>query len=149
MRPTRMAGLLAAGALLVAGCGSEASKGGYAKGPNTQQSRSPAPAGGSGGPAQVTMSNIAFKPETLTVRVGQTISWKNEDGVPHDYRLISAGRAPRTLRTKEVGIELLPGDCLEVRSSGGGGWGPPARRLPHARQRDREQGLLQESVQGS
>src|SRR3954449_812567 len=68
-----------------------------------------------------------------------------EDGIPHDYRLISAGRAPRILRTKEVGIELLPGDCLEVRSSGGGGWGPPARRLPHARQRDREQGLLQES----
>jgi len=49
-----------------------------------------------------------------------------EDGIPHDYRLISAGRAPRILRTKEVGIELLPGDCLEVRSSGGGGWGPPA-----------------------
>src|SRR5436305_428384 len=74
-----------------------------------------------------------------------------EDGVPHDYRLISAGRAPRTLRTKEVGIQLLPGDWLEVRSSGGGGWGPPARRLPRARQRDREQGLLQESAseQGS
>src|SRR5438067_2617490 len=74
-----------------------------------------------------------------------------QDGVPHDYRLISAGRAPRTLRTKEVGIELLPGDCLEVRSSGGGGWGPPARRLPRARQRDREQGLLQQSAseQGS
>jgi len=69
-----------------------------------------------------------------------------EDGIPHDYRLISAGRAPRILRTKEVGIELLPGDCLEVCSSGGGGWGPPARRLPHARQRDREQGLLQESA---
>ncbi|MFL6815293.1 MAG: hydantoinase B/oxoprolinase family protein, partial [Bradyrhizobium sp.] len=74
-----------------------------------------------------------------------------KDGVPHDYRLISAARAPRILRTKEVGIEILPGDCLEVRSSGGGGWGPPARRLPRARQRDREQGLLQESAseQGS
>src|SRR3954465_2826008 len=67
-----------------------------------------------------------------------------EGGLPHDYRLISAGRAPRILRTKEVGVELLPGDCLEIRSSGGGGWGPPARRLPRARQRDREQGLLQE-----
>jgi N-methylhydantoinase B len=74
-----------------------------------------------------------------------------EDGVPHDYRLISAGRAPRPLRTKEVGIELRPGDCLEIRSSGGGGWGPPARRSPHAHQRDSEQGLLQENTkrQGS
>ena len=74
-----------------------------------------------------------------------------EDGVPHDYRLISADRAPRMLRTKEVGIEILPGDCLEIRSSGGGGWGPPARRSPHGRQRDSEQGLLQKSAteQGS
>ena len=74
-----------------------------------------------------------------------------EDGVPHDYRLISADRAPRMLRTKEVGIEIFPGDCFEIRSSGGGGWGPPARRSPHDRQRDSEQGLLQKSVteQGS
>jgi N-methylhydantoinase B len=71
-----------------------------------------------------------------------------EDGVPHDYRLISGGRAPRVLRTKEVGIELLPGDCLQIRSSGGGGWGAPALRSPDARRRDRERGLLQESPSG-
>src|SRR5712675_737093 len=64
-----------------------------------------------------------------------------KDGVPHDYRLISAGRAPRPLRTKEVGIELRPGDCLEIRSSGGGGWGPPEKRSAEARWRDAEQGL--------
>src|SRR5258706_11187922 len=69
-----------------------------------------------------------------------------EDGVPHAYRLISAGRAPRVLRTKEVGIEIRPNDCLEVRSSGGGGWGSPARLSPAARQRDREQGLTQDSA---
>jgi N-methylhydantoinase B len=68
-----------------------------------------------------------------------------EDGVPHDYRLISNGREPRVLRTKEVGIEIRPGDCLERRSSGGGGWGSPAARSPHARERDREQGLVEES----
>jgi N-methylhydantoinase B len=49
------------------------------------------------------------------------------------------------LRTKEVGIEIRPGDCLEIRSSGGGGWGSPAARSPHARERDREQGLVEES----
>jgi N-methylhydantoinase B len=69
-----------------------------------------------------------------------------EDGVPHDYRLTSAGRPARTLRTKETGIEILPGDCLEVRSSGGGGWGPPALRSEHARQRDREQGLTHDGA---
>ncbi|MDB5615906.1 hydantoinase B/oxoprolinase family protein [Tardiphaga sp.] len=66
-----------------------------------------------------------------------------DDGVPHHYRLMSDGRAPRVLRTKEVGIEIMPGDCLEVRSSGGGGWGNPAERSAEARQRDAEQGLTQ------
>jgi N-methylhydantoinase B len=65
-----------------------------------------------------------------------------EDGAPHRYRLISEGREPRELRTKEVGIELRPGDCLEVRSSGGGGWGPAAKRSAEARARDRAQGLV-------
>jgi N-methylhydantoinase B len=85
------------------------------------------------------------------VRYGPCGMLGGEDGIPHDYRLISAGRAPRPLRTKEVGIEIRPGDCLEIRSSGGGGWGPPARRSQHARQRDSEQGLLQENTkqQGS
>jgi N-methylhydantoinase B len=65
-----------------------------------------------------------------------------EDGQPHHYRLLSEGREPRVLRTKEVGIELRPGDCLEIRSSGGGGWGPPAKRSADARRRDAEQGLI-------
>jgi N-methylhydantoinase B len=48
------------------------------------------------------------------------------------------------LRTKEVGIDIRPGDCLEIRSSGGGGWGPSAKRSAEARARDGEQGLLEE-----
>ncbi len=64
------------------------------------------------------------------------------DSAPHRYRLLSAGREPRELRTKEVGIEIGPGDCLEVRSAGGGGWGAPLRRSQAARDRDRLQGLV-------
>ena len=65
-----------------------------------------------------------------------------KDGAPHRYRLLSEGREARELKTKEIGIELRPGDCLEIRSSGGGGWGPPDRRSAEARRRDREQGLV-------
>lgn len=65
-----------------------------------------------------------------------------EDGIPHDYRLLSEGRPPRPLKTKEVGIELRPGDTLEIRSAGGGGWGPPEKRAPAARARDLAQGLV-------
>jgi len=61
--------------------------------------------------------------------------------------LTSADRPPRVLRTKEVGIELRPGDCLEIRSSGGGGWGLAEKRSPQARQRDLEQGLVRTTGQ--
>ncbi|QTL05736.1 hydantoinase B/oxoprolinase family protein [Aquabacter sp. L1I39] len=65
-----------------------------------------------------------------------------EDGIPHTYRLLSEGRPPRPLKTKEVGIELRPGDTLAIRSAGGGGWGPPERRAPAAHARDLAQGLV-------
>ena len=72
-----------------------------------------------------------------------------EDSTPHRYRLLSEGKAPRELRTKETGIEILPGDCLEVRSAGGGGYGPPDKRTRAARERDRLQGLVtDEAVKG-
>ncbi|ULK98481.1 hydantoinase B/oxoprolinase family protein [Bradyrhizobium sp. I71] len=67
------------------------------------------------------------------------------DGLPHQYTLVSQGRAPRVLRTKEVGIEVRPGDCFEVRSSGGGGWGPPGQRSAQAREADLMQGLTTNS----
>ena len=65
-----------------------------------------------------------------------------EDSKPHRYRLLSEHRPPRELRTKEVGIEIHPGDCLEIRSAGGGGWGPPEKRAAEARERDRAAGLV-------
>lgn len=65
-----------------------------------------------------------------------------EDSKPHHYRLISEGKPPRVLRTKETGIVIMPGDCLEVRSAGGGGFGPPEKRTQAARERDRLQGLV-------
>ncbi|WP_206597571.1 extracellular solute-binding protein, partial [Pantoea dispersa] len=60
--------------------------------------------------------------------------------------LLSEGRAPRVLKTKEGGIELRPGDCLEIRSSGGGGWGPPEKRSAEARARDVAQGRGSKAV---
>jgi N-methylhydantoinase B len=58
-----------------------------------------------------------------------------KDGAPHDYRIVS-GDSSRALKTKEFGIGIAAGDRLEIRSSGGGGWGPPERRSAEARQRD-------------
>ncbi|MGH7731663.1 MAG: hydantoinase B/oxoprolinase family protein, partial [Candidatus Eiseniibacteriota bacterium] len=58
-----------------------------------------------------------------------------QDGLPHRYRLLS-GRRGRVLKTKEVGITVQPGDVFVVESSGGGGYGPPARRRADARAAD-------------
>lgn len=76
------------------------------------------------------------------VRYGPCGMLGGKDGATHRYRLLSEGREPRVLRTKETGIEIRPGDCLEIRSSGGGGWGPPAKRSEAAREHDREEGLV-------
>jgi N-methylhydantoinase B len=46
------------------------------------------------------------------------------------------------LKTKEVGVPVRPGDVFLVESSGGGGYGPPARRDPAARARDRANGVV-------
>jgi len=64
-----------------------------------------------------------------------------EDGLPHRYRLISRGRT-RFLKTKEVGVPVLPGDVFFIESSGGGGWGDPRKRDPRAHAEDLENGFV-------
>ncbi len=102
--------------------------------------------------------DLVFETKTLTLgntagegtRHGSAGMLGGKDSPPHRYRLLSKGKPPRELRTKETGIEILPGDCLEVRSAGGGGHGPPDKRALAARERDRLQGLVSdEEVKGS
>jgi N-methylhydantoinase B len=57
------------------------------------------------------------------------------DGKPHRYRLVSKGKT-RELKTKEVGIEVKPGDVFHVESGGGGGWGDPRKRTRGERAAD-------------
>src|SRR5438128_1180588 len=64
------------------------------------------------------------------------------DGLPHRYRLLSRGRAPRVLKTKEVGIVVRPGDVFHVESSGGGGYGSPSKRSRAARAADLDNGFV-------
>jgi N-methylhydantoinase B len=68
-----------------------------------------------------------------------------KDGLPHRYRVIAKGRT-RFLKTKEVGVPVLPGATFLVESAGGGGYGDPRRRDPAARARDRANGLVKSAV---
>jgi N-methylhydantoinase B len=65
-----------------------------------------------------------------------------EDGKPHRYVLKSAGRPDRALKTKEIGIVIRPGDVIDVRSGGGGGYGPPGERSAEERARDLRLGFV-------
>jgi N-methylhydantoinase B len=64
-----------------------------------------------------------------------------QDGTVHRYRLVSGGKT-RVLRTKEVGIPVLPGDVFLVESSGGGGYGDPRERDPRAIEDDVANGFV-------
>ena len=63
-----------------------------------------------------------------------------QDGVPHRYTL-HHGAEQRVLKTKETGIAIAPGDVLDLKAGGGGGWGPPDKRDPAARAHDQAEGL--------
>ena len=63
------------------------------------------------------------------------------DGLPHRYRMIARG-ATRELKTKEIGIPILPGAVFLIHSAGGGGYGDPRQRDPAARAQDAENGLV-------
>ena len=79
------------------------------------------------------------------VRHGACGILSGQDGLPHRYVLQSAGRPERALKTKEVGIVIRPGDVLDVRSGGGGGFGDPAGRSAEERARDRLLGFVTQS----
>ena len=85
--------LLATGALALAGCGggsssnsssSSTSGGAGGSATTTTTATTPSGAGGAGGTVEVKMQNIAFAPTTVRVKVGQKITWTNEDGAPHN-----------------------------------------------------------------
>jgi plastocyanin len=78
--------LLACTALAAAGCGGD-------------EEEDPAPAGGgaatqedsgsgsgesSGGAVAISMKDFKFDPEAATVKVGQTVTWTNDDSAPHN-----------------------------------------------------------------
>lgn len=90
MSPTRLLTLLLASlALVAAGCGGDDSdKSGNDQGAvpaeTTDDPGSAAGSSGKGRAVEVAMKDIQFSPKDVTAKVGQTITWKNEDSVEHN-----------------------------------------------------------------
>jgi plastocyanin len=92
MRPRRTFALaFSALALVAAGCGGDDDKSATVQDaqPNpTTGGESAEDAGGGGasaeGTVEIVMKGFAFEPKEATVKVGQTVTWRNEDDAKHD-----------------------------------------------------------------
>jgi plastocyanin len=69
--------------LVAAGCGDD--DGGDSGGASASTTEEPAGGGG----AQVGMKNIQFDPKDITVKTGETITFTNDEAVPHDVHKTS------------------------------------------------------------
>ena len=75
--------LCAVVALAAAGCGGSNSNS-TSNASSSGASTSTAAASSSGGGVTIKMQNIAFDPKAVTVKVGQKVTWTNEDSVDHN-----------------------------------------------------------------
>jgi plastocyanin len=75
---------LSALALVAAGCGGGDDNGGGGGGGKKAEAPPPSKPASGGKAAQVTMKNIQFKPASVTVKKGGTVTWTNEDSANHD-----------------------------------------------------------------
>src|SRR5690349_2982346 len=74
--------ILAALALAVAGCGGSSSSDNSSSSSAKKSSSGSSSSGSAGG--AVKMKNIQFSPKDSTVKVGQKVTWTNEDSVDHN-----------------------------------------------------------------
>lgn len=85
-RTRPLAALLPVAALLLGACGSRGDSG--ASGGAASAAGCPKPC--------VVMKDVAFGPTALTVRVGQKVTWVNQDSVVHDVVSTVPGQGPHS-----------------------------------------------------
>ena len=76
--------LIAALCLVAAACSSGSSAAPSSAAPSSAAASASAAAGGAGA---VTIKGFAFGPATIDAKVGDTITWTNQDSVPHTVTL--------------------------------------------------------------
>ncbi len=72
--------LVATSALAISGCGSDDGSSDAGSTPGTPAGEPAATGDG----VRISMKNIAYVPESVTVKVGQKITWVNDEGVDHN-----------------------------------------------------------------
>jgi len=85
--------VLAALALVVAGCGSG----------SDLPAASSTDAAGASGTVPVVMKSLEFSPLTVHARVGQTVTWTNDDEAPHNVTYVSGPQFSSSKRRMVIG----------------------------------------------
>ena len=93
-----MLALCAVVALVAAGCGSS-NKSSTSSGASSSGSTSTPAAASSGGGVAIKMQNIAFSPKAVTVKVGQKVTWTNDDQVDHNV----TSQSGETIKSQNFG----------------------------------------------
>ena len=75
--------ILACLAFGLAACGGDDDSGGGSSGQSNGGGGSSSSGGGGGG-TSVSLKNIQFNPKDLTIKAGQTVTFSNDESIPHD-----------------------------------------------------------------
>ena len=99
---------LLACSVLLAACGSDDGGGGGGGGAGGGE---PAPGGN-----RVGMKDLQFQPKAITVKAGETITWVNEESVPHNVVNTEDGEQPKSELFNEGGTyEFTPKEPGTIR----------------------------------
>jgi plastocyanin len=98
--------ILACLVLGLAACGGDDDGGGGGGGGSTEQS-----GGGGGAGVEVSMENVQFEPQDVTVKAGETITFTNNESIPHDVHKTSG---PGDDFSSGGSGEMQQGDTFEL-----------------------------------
>jgi plastocyanin len=98
--------ILACLVLGLAACGGDDDGGGGGGGGSTEQS-----GGGGGAGVEVSMENVQFDPQDVTVKAGETITFTNNESIPHDVHKTSG---PGDDFSSGGSGEMQQGDTFEL-----------------------------------
>jgi amicyanin len=60
------------------------------------------PAGAQNAPAAVSIDNFTFNPQQLTVKAGTTVTWSNQDDIPHAVAAVNKQFKSKALDTGDA-----------------------------------------------
>ena len=103
--------LLACLAIGLVACGGDDDEGGGGADTGGAATTEEPAAGGGGGGTEVSMENIQFDPKDVTVKAGETITFVNNESVPHDVHK-SSGPGPDFASGPSGGMQ--EGDTFEL-----------------------------------